>query len=190
MRAPGLALVLLSVLLVSSHGFGALADPPAALGKGVTVVLVRHAETSASTRSGGDPELSDAGRERAEALAKLLSKAGVTHLFSSEYRRTRETLAPLAKKIGQAVAEIPARESDRQVAALAELPAGSVAVVAGHSNTVPTLLAALGGRARELHEHERYGKVLGHEEYDRLFLVLRGPDAEAEMQTLELRYGD
>jgi len=45
-----------------------------------TVILVRHAEKAAEPRE--DPPLSDAGRTRAEALARAVSPTGVTAIGS------------------------------------------------------------------------------------------------------------
>jgi phosphohistidine phosphatase SixA len=157
-------------------------------GKPVTVFFVRHAETAASTRTGGDPDLSAQGRERADGLARLFSKAGVTHLYASQAMRTQQTLAPLAKALGLEVEVIPAQQGERQVQAVKSLPAGSVAVVAGHSNTVPQMVEALGGEIADLVESDRWGHMFEDDSYDRALLVTL-PVGEAAVQTIELRYG-
>jgi len=157
-----------------------------------TVLLVRHAETAESTESVRDPELSELGERRAADLARLLSSAGVTHLFASEYRRTGATLAPLAAARELEVEVVPAREAEVLLARLGELPGGAVAVVAGHSNTVPGLVASLGGEVRDLVEHPEYGPMLDSRDYDRLFVVHLAPENDgddARASTLELRYG-
>src|SRR5262245_25473842 len=74
----------------------------------LTVVLVRHAEKA--TDDPDDPSLSDAGRERALALARLLRGAGVSHLFASEYRRAAATVEPLARMTGVEITRLPARD--------------------------------------------------------------------------------
>ena len=156
----------------------------------VAVFFVRHAEKD--TDDPRDPQLSDSGRLRADALSRLLAKAGVSHLFSSQFKRTRETLAPLAKLAGVEIAVVRAQEPATQLAALRDLPAGAVAVVAGHSNTIPQLVCDLGGRPRDLDCSES-DRTLGEGEYDRLYLVvLPSPacDDRVPLQTLSLRYGD
>lgn len=160
------------------------------LQKPVTVILLRHAETVASTQGHAGPELSEDGERRAQLLAKLLAKAGVSQLYSSEYTRTRATLAPLAESLELEVEVVPAKQDERQVAALKELPPGSVAVVCGHSNTVPALASALGGEAKELEQHPRAGAVFPHDAYDRLILLSLPIGSETGVQTIELRYGD
>ena len=146
--------------------------------KPVTVIVVRHAEKALDASGGADPALSEAGVERAQALARLLGKAGVTDVFCTEYQRTRATVAPLAEVCELDAQAVPAQEDERQVALLRALEPGAVAVVAGHSNTVPELVRALGGEVDEIDDIE----------YDRLFLVTL-PGAGAAPQTLELRYG-
>jgi len=58
------------------------------------VVIVRHAEKAAN--GGNDPDLSSAGRARAEALARILKDSGITAIFTSEFKRTQETAVPTA----------------------------------------------------------------------------------------------
>jgi broad specificity phosphatase PhoE len=127
----------------------ALADAqqPAA----TTVIVVRHAER-ADDGTQSDPELGEAGRARALALAEALGNAGVRVIFTTQFTRTRQTAEPLAARLGVPVLAIEARPggSDGYIAALRaalsrELPEGGVAVVVGHSNTVPAIAAALSG---------------------------------------------
>lgn len=154
----------------------------------ITIFFVRHAETAGSTRSGGDPQLSEAGRARAASLARLLAHADVTRFFSSEYSRTRGTLAELAKKNELEV--IAASKGEEQIEALRSLPPGTVAVLAGHSNTVPALIRGLGGELERMLPHERYGPMLAHHEYDRLFCVTLDPVSGRAIATIELGYGE
>jgi len=147
-----------------------------------TVILVRHAEKAADDPR--DPNLSPAGEARARALAGMLAQAGVTHLFASEFKRTQATLRPLATAAGREVLVVPAADQAALVAAIEALPAGSIAVIAGHSNTVPALVTALGGALRGTVPSPT-GPQLPDDAYDRLFLVIL--PARGEVQTLELR---
>lgn len=158
-------------------------DPIAA--RPTTVILVRHAEKADDDPR--DPSLSPRGEARARALAGLLAQAGVTHLFASEFKRTQATLRPLASATGRPLVVVPAADGAALVAAIQALPAGSVAVVSGHSNTVPTLVSGLGGALRGTVASPT-GPLLPDEAYDRLFLLV--VPARGEVQTLELRYGD
>src|SRR5690348_2764504 len=71
-----------------------------------TVILVRHGEKA--TDDPRDPSLSPAGEARARALAAMLAKAGVTHLFATQYRRTQATISPLASATGLTPTLLPA----------------------------------------------------------------------------------
>lgn len=111
------------------------------------VILVRHAEKAVEPRA--DPALSEAGERRAQQLAAALQEAGVQHVLVSKWRRTQDTAAPLARRLGlkPQVVEAPSGVSHAQ--ALRERLAtlqGNVLVV-GHSNTLAPLLALLGGPA-------------------------------------------
>lgn len=61
------------------------------------VVIVRHAEKA--TNGGSDPDLSPAGRARGDTLAGILKDAGITAIFTSEFKRTKETAAATAASL-------------------------------------------------------------------------------------------
>lgn len=174
MNLPRLLLLLLGLLVASPSQEPADVDPAAGVvPHPVCVFLVRHAEKADDgTR---DPGLTAEGEERARELARLLSRAGVTHLFASEFRRTGDTLAPLARASGLEVEALPARGVRDLARRLEDLPPGSVAVVAGHSNTVPALAALLGRPLAGL-EDSPYGPVLPESEYGRLVQIVLGAD--------------
>jgi phosphohistidine phosphatase SixA len=104
------------------------------------VVIVRHAEKAAS--DGDDPDLSPAGRARAEALARILKDARITAIFTSEFKRTQETAAPTAASAHVAPTVIAAKDTDALVAKLHQLNGN--ALVVGHGNTLPDIIKALG----------------------------------------------
>src|SRR5262245_32098923 len=74
-----------------------------------TVVLVRHAEKAGPAP---DTEISPRGAERARRVAAMLGSSGVTRLVATEMKRTQQTLAPLAARLGQKTEIFPAREVD------------------------------------------------------------------------------
>jgi phosphohistidine phosphatase SixA len=142
-----------------------------------TIVVVRHAEKAAEPAN--DPALSKEGAERAQRLAKMLAKAGVSHLFASEYQRTQATLLPLSLACGAKVEVAPAREPKALASAVDSLPRGSVAVVAAHSNTVGPIVGLLSGGEAKV--------ALDESEYGRMFVVTQwGPEKQASV--LELHY--
>lgn len=111
------------------------------------VVLVRHAEPGSTPE--GDPGLAPAGEQRVQALAQALGGLRVNAIFTSTWRRTRETAAPLAQAWGvpaQAVEGPPGGLAAHVQAVVAAVQAQTgVVLVVGHGNTVPAVLAALGG---------------------------------------------
>jgi broad specificity phosphatase PhoE len=68
-----------------------------------TIIFVRHAEVEA-TAGGGDPELSAAGRRRAEALADFVANIDVVQsvdaIYATTSHRTQATAMPLAMRLG------------------------------------------------------------------------------------------
>ncbi len=104
------------------------------------IFLVRHAE-KAST-GGNDPDLSLAGQKRADALARILRDSQITAVFVTEFKRTQETAAPTAKAAHLSPTVVPANDIGALVEKLRALNGN--ALVAGHSNTIPDLLKALG----------------------------------------------
>ena len=136
-------------------------------GPGV-VFLVRHAERAdagmaAAKMAGADPELSDAGKARAAALAVLLKDAKISAIFTTEYKRTRDTAQPLAAAMGVAAAAIDSKDAAGLIDKV-KASAGNVLVV-GHSNTVPDIIKALGVSEPV---------AIPDDQFDNLFVVIRG----------------
>ena len=109
----------------------------------------------------------------------------MTHFFSSEYKRTAATIEPLARVAVQAIRRIPAGDPGAQLQALAALPPGSVAIVAGHSNTVPKMIGELGGEVTDLDDRG----YIHHDVYERLFVVTLADDGKSAANVVEQRYG-
>lgn len=144
------------------------------------VLLVRHAEKAEAPAD--DVALSAAGQARADALAAALAHANVDAIVTTQFRRTRETAGPLARRLGLEPIVVPAASDTRAHArAVAEVVrgAGRTVLVVGHSNTVPAIIAALGGP--DLDE-------LCESDYDTLFvLALRAGGSASLTQS---RYGE
>jgi hypothetical protein len=142
-----------------------------------TVMVIRHAEKSPD---GADPGLTAEGQERAQELVRILARAGVDFLVASDLRRTHETLEPLAAFLELPVEQIA--EPADVVAYLNGLPAGSLALVAHHSYTIPSILSGL-----EVDPEAVEDLSFGGGNYDNLLILLRRPDAP--VQVLPLKYG-
>jgi broad specificity phosphatase PhoE len=130
-----------------------------------TVFIVRHAER-ADTGSGlkpandADPDLSAAGRARAESLATVLKDAAIASIYTTELKRTQQTAAPLAKSLGLSITTVKATDTPALVAQLKSAK-GNILVV-GHSNTVPAIVKALGVTSPV---------TVADDEFDKLFVV-------------------
>lgn len=143
------------------------------------VFLVRHAEKSQDDDHGNTsgPDLTEAGRSRAETLSRILAPAGVTRVHSTDYRRTLETARPIAESESLQVENYDARALVALVKLLRE--SSGRHLVVGHSNTTPKLVAMLGGEP---------GPPIDEEcEFDRLYVLVLGPDRSAT--TVRQRYG-
>ena len=122
------------------------------------VFLVRHAE---KTTEKTDPALTSEGQARAMALADRLESEGITHIHSSDTKRTRDTAAPLAARLDLEVQIYDARNLPAIADKLKATPGRHLVV--GHSNTTPQLTELLGG--------DGGSPIVEATEYDRLYVV-------------------
>ncbi len=102
----------------------------------VTVILLRHAEKTDATSS--DPELSAEGKERAQRLVMKIGKYRPGAFYSTDYKRTRDTIAPLAAKRNKEVKIYDARKPRELLDAIMKSSTKRF-VISGHSNTIPGL---------------------------------------------------
>ena len=107
-----------------------------------TIVLVRHVEKDSSpTADRADPELSDEGRKRAEKLAKLVKRYKPHEIFSTPFKRTRETAEPIAKRRKKEIQTYDPTKPADLVSKIMDPASKTVHyLVVGHSNTIPTLV--------------------------------------------------
>ena len=138
-------MIRLPIILASITAVVASSRPVA--GQATTIILVRHAEKSSPT---GDAGLTAIGEQRAQDLVKVLANVRLTGVITTQYQRTRLTGEPSARAANLEITVVPASRdlnsgASAVVAALDSLPAGSTALVVGHSNTLSPIIAALGG---------------------------------------------
>ncbi len=138
-----------------------------------TVVVVRHGEKADGSK---DPVLSPAGAERAERLAGMLAASRVRAIYTTQYQRTQLLAQPLAKRAGLMPIVVPAADEAALLKRVQSHAAGEVVLVVGHSNTVPSIIKALGVREEV---------TVGEDEYDNLFVVT--PQA-GQVHLLRLKY--
>ena len=140
----------------------------------LTVVLVRHAERVAA---GQDPSLSEAGRARAELLARMLADASISAVYVTDTARSRQTGEPTAAGAGVDLVEYEALDASGLVARITATHASATVLIVAHSNTVDDIAAALGAPG---------AGELGENEFDRMFFIAR---RSCGTTLLRLRYG-
>ena len=148
-----------------------------------TVIVVRHAEKVDDSR---DPALSEAGMKRAQALGEMLEHAGLDAVYASQYQRTRLTAEPAAQAAGLGVTVEPI-EGDIEAwaeafaAELVEKHPGETVLIAGHSNTLPPLVAALCRCGIE---------PLADSDYDRIYILnMAEQGSHPRFHLVRARYG-
>jgi 8-oxo-dGTP pyrophosphatase MutT (NUDIX family) len=125
-----------------------------------TVVLVRHGRAGLRSEWNGpddDRPLDRRGRAQASRLAEVLPEFGPSELLSAPPLRCRQTLEPLAERLGLDIRTVPElgedEFSDDPGAGLALLekllaprPDGGVTVVCSQGGAIPSALLHLGVR--------------------------------------------
>jgi broad specificity phosphatase PhoE len=131
------------------------------------IFLVRHAERAATSgRVPSDTGLSRVGETRAQHLAEELKDANITAIYTTEYKRTKETAMPLTRLAGIRP-EVVAADDLRALTSKLKQASGNVLVV-GHSNTLPQIINALGVGTRV---------AVSESDYDNLFVIVHEPEA-------------
>ena len=143
-----------------------------------TVILIRHAEKQIVPPENKDPNLSDAGETRARELVRMFGDAGISTVYATQYKRTQQTVKPLADKLGVTVTVFEAKNTADLVKHIRSRPAGETVLLAGHNNSVPEIIAALGGPKLP---------IIPETEYDNLFVLTVQSDGTAKL--LKMKYG-
>jgi phosphohistidine phosphatase SixA len=155
--------ILVALLLFCASATPALAQH--------TIVLVRHAERAdAGTQApaGADPDLAPEGRTRAASLARVLADAKITQIFTTEYKRTQQTAAPLAQVLELSITTVPSGSTAALIDRI-KVANGNVLVV-GHSNTLPEVIKRLGVAGLI---------TIPEDQFDDLFVVTTGTGGSA-----------
>lgn len=142
-----------------------------------TVILVRHAEKKIEP-SNPNPDLSDAGKARAQELVRILKDAGVTAIYATQYGRTQQTVQPLAAALSLPVNQVESGQTQKLVEEITTKHGGGIVFVAGHNNSVPAAIAALGGPNLP---------IISESEYDNMFVLTIYRFGSAKV--VKLKYG-
>ena len=142
-----------------------------------TLILVRHAEKVPDNSS--DPVLTDKGKKRAQELAYILAHIPIDLIYSTPYKRTKATVAPVAKNKNLTLnSYIPMHELDFLTEIL-KLHLGKTILVCGHSNTVPSMVSMLTGGKKAI--------LIRDHVYDNLFILQVRTMGDAIL--IRLRFG-
>ena len=142
-----------------------------------TLILVRHAEKIIDPNN-SDPDLSPAGQSRAQELVRMFGDAGIKAIYATQYKRTQETVQPLAAKLGLPVNQMNSKNTGELLTRIRSDNRGQTVFIAGHNNTVPEIIAALGGPAYP---------TIPENEYDNLYIVTVYQTGKAKV--VKMKYG-
>jgi len=116
--------------------------------------VMRHLDTPEGVR---DPDLVAQGQRRATLLATWFARDAPRAIYVSDFRRSRQTAAPLAARLG--LTPIVYDPADTP-GLIARVRAGPLpALIVGHSNTVPDIIEQLGGTRPAALVHEDFGDI-------------------------------
>ena len=146
-----------------------------------TVIFVRHAEKA--TIPADNPGLNEAGKRRAAELARQLVDAdviaGIDVVYSTSYRRTEETVQPVASALNLPITPYDASNTETIMDEIVREHKGKIILVVGHSNTVPALIGNMGA-SKNVPE-------INETEYDNIYIV--SVPWFGKTKTIRLRYG-
>ena len=142
----------LLLALLAPAALAACATTPAA--PEPVYYVVRHLHTPEGQR---DPDLLPEGQAAAQRLAAMLASEPPAIIYVSDYKRTRQTAAPIAARLGLTPVVYDPADTPALVARVRQGP--WPVLIVGHSNTVPDIVAALGGTRPAPLTHPDFGDV-------------------------------
>ena len=123
----------------------------------VTVFLTRHAEKAKNDAK--DPDLSEDGKKRADQFVVFFENQKFNRFLSTPYKRTKQTLEPLAKANGKQVVEYSPAAPEKLVEEIRKLENETI-FISGHSNTIPDLVNRFTGKKdAKMIDDSRYGDL-------------------------------
>jgi 2,3-bisphosphoglycerate-dependent phosphoglycerate mutase len=168
-----------------------------------TVIFVRNADTDAPAATEGDPPESDPlesdppksdppksdpplnerGRRRSELLADFLQDidvvAGVDAIYASDLKRTQQTAAPLARRLGIEVETEDPHNVETFMRDVRRRHKGKIILIVTQADAIAPLV-------EELHGSKKIPEI-EPEEYDNVYIV--SIPWFGKVKTLRVRYG-
>ena len=143
-----------------------------------TVILVRHAEKKLDDANNQDPDLTPEGLQRAREIARVFGDAGINAIYATQYKRTQQTVKPLADRLGIPVTLLNSNQTEELVNQIQTIHRGQTIFIAGHNNSVPAIVSVLSNETHPL---------IPDTEYDNLFIVTIYRFGKAKVT--KLKYG-
>ena len=106
-----------------------------------TFYLIRHAEKVRTNKSDRDPALNEKGIIRAMNWKEYFIDKDISKIYSTNYKRTIETVKPLQEAMG--LATILYSPSSIDYKDFISSTKGEIVLVVGHSNTIPNFVNEL-----------------------------------------------
>ncbi len=97
--------------------------------------LIRHAEKVRSDKTDSNPDLNEKGLLRAHNWKNYFSNKNISKIYSTNYKRTLNTIKPLALENGLEALIYSA--SDIEYNDFIKSNIGETILIVGHSNTIP-----------------------------------------------------
>jgi broad specificity phosphatase PhoE len=136
------------LLILAGCAFIAPVQPAA------TFYVMRHLHTPAGAT---DPDLTAEGQRQAQLLANHFASEPPATIFVSNTKRAQQTAAPLAARLGITPIIYDPRDTAGLLSEMVKEP--PPVLVIGHSNTVPDIVAGLGGARPAPLTHEDFGDI-------------------------------
>lgn len=106
-----------------------------------TFYFIRHAEKDRSDKTNRNPELTEAGHQRAQKWNATFKNVSFDVVYSTDYNRTKQTATPTATKNNMELSFYDPRSIDGKAFIAKNI--GKTVLVVGHSNTTPAFVNAV-----------------------------------------------
>ncbi len=160
--------ILFGYIKLVTHNNLASGNTPVNKPQVTTIYLVRHAEKVTTDPTSKDPALTTEGEKRAQDLKGFMKGVKLDAIFSTAYKRTQATVAPLVG--GNIVQVYEAQDFEALKAKINKEFAGKTILVVGHSNTLLPMIEAFGAK--------KPFDAIADNEYDNIFILkvpVKGP---------------
>ena len=130
-------IILLSLLFITM----ATLQAQESVEKTTTYFLMRHAEKVRENPADKNPDLNERGFQRAESWGKVLQHISFDAIYSTDYKRTLNTVAPISKIM--TLTPIIYNPSKVDFDLFQTENKGKNVLIVGHSNTIPQFVNGL-----------------------------------------------